>query len=97
MSEKILSIQDIENCRGYLNSANNCITDYSESVNKLNHVLYDEEIVQTFFNSGLLGEDVRNKLETIRNILNKFKASYDDLSAATVKYLANQEEANNSK
>lgn len=95
MDNKILSIADIEECGNKVNYLNESLTEYQTKYNDMVKMLSDEEIVQTFFVSGLLGENIKTKFERIQEILIDFKGNVDELTAQTKSYLSNQRDLNN--
>ena len=92
---KILSIADIDRCRSIVSNVNEELADYKTDYDNMIKVLSDEEIVQTFFASGLLGETINTKFEKLQEILQNFNTSVEDLTGQTKTYLNNQQELNN--
>lgn len=95
MDNKILSIADIEQCSVLVSSVNEDLAEYQTKYDNMIKVLADEEIVQTFFVSGLLGETIKVKFEKLQEILKSFNGSVEELTGQTKSYLNNQRELNN--
>ena len=72
---KILSIADIDRCRSIVSNVNEELADYKTDYDNMIKVLSDEEIVQTFFASGLLGETINTKFEKLQEKIKATKIS----------------------
>lgn len=95
MNNKILSIDDIERCSNTVDCLNNELDVYQQNYSNMINVLQDEEIVQTFFVSGIFGETVKTKLDRVKELLSTFSSSISELTAETKIYLNNQKDLNN--
>lgn len=96
-NNKILSTEDIKEIQQYINTISTYLKQYSDDINTIIKHLNDEQVVQSFFNSGLLGKNVKEKIEQLDKILTNYISLllYDGVSGSllseTYEFLRNQE------
>lgn len=95
MSEKILSLDEITECRNLTSGLLGAIDEYKANLDKLKAVLTEEDIVQTFFESGRLGEDIRAKLDSISDVIRQSIPAFEKLSSSTTSFLDDQDDRQN--
>ena len=101
-NDKILSTKDIIEIKSYMKSATDCITTFHADMNTLLTYIRSKEVMQSFFKSGLLGEEIEEKLERLNKILIQcmdllYADAYSSLTFKTEAFLDNQENYVNTK
>ena len=93
-SRKILSISDIVETRDEIIAFNTQMNTYIECLERIVSLFNSEGIVQSFYESGNYGAEVKEQFGKLLNSFVKYREITNDISSQTNKFLNTQLELN---
>lgn len=72
MNQKILSMQDLEAIDDYLVNFNGRILDFEVRFNGLLKLFENEEVVQSFYQSGFFGSAEKERIYALKNAVERY-------------------------